>query len=347
MQIDDKCSENSKSFDYRSMTSKDILHLDKDFKINAFFDETEIRIIGSNKFPLFYADDVAKAFKIDRVDNFIHNFDETEIINPTMQKKLGIITFRDNGVPQPRTLFTEFGVYRFLNLIGGEASKRFRTWQNNILYEARVKEKAPISNFFAKFVEPNDIISEKTMKRIKDEIEQQMLRQEKYKSLMESLCVFEISNNPRLCIQDVNLHDEDLDEADQHIFGLSDFNSENTIDNYEAYTRMLKQYPQLTRVECKYKFVINPSSKDYEHYNLIYRVYCLNAKVLLKQIQHDLRYALVDCSDGDIFDITLDDVKRIVKNNAILERAEHDVPVNEKILDIFSESALDRLLSTQ
>lgn len=326
--------------DFRNLSSLDILPLDKDFSINALFDETEIRIIGSNKFPLFYADDVAKAFKIARIDNYIRYFDETDIINPSTQKKLGIVTFRDDGAPQPRTLFTEFGLYRFLDQLGGESAFRFRTWKNRILHEARMKESAPITNFFAKFVEPGETISEKTMKRIKEEIERQFEKQEKYKSLMESICIFEIPNDPHLCIQDVNLHDDDLDDADQHIFNLEDFNAENTIDDYDAYMNMLKKYPQFVRPKYKYKFVINPTGNDYEHYILKYRVFCLNSKQLLTQIQREFKYALVDCNGGDIFDVDLDKVKNIVKNNAIIERAEYGIPINEKIIDIFSEPAL-------
>lgn len=291
--------------------SSDQLVFDPEFQLNKFFNELPIRVVGSSKYPMFYADDIARILGVRRVDNIIRKYDEYEIVSRDVRKKHKITTFKDDGrVDNKRVLLTEFGAIRFIMETKSELSYSLRSWMYKILYEARLTETQPIN-----------VIDESKMhieNKLSDNTKKLLERTKKYESLLETLYIFELPVDVRLISQN-NLHDEDELLEDSIMRQDEWYDEQNTIDNYEAYCKFIDEYPHMKMSDReRYKLVKNPSGSDHNSYQMKYKVFCKDADALLKKVKERLFTHQIDCIDGNIFECELDLLKSIISDEALL-----------------------------
>ena len=101
------------------------------------FENSDIRILGTNDTPLFVANDVGKILGITKIAASIKDYDEDE-------KAVNIVA--TPGGNQRMVLLTEGGLYKILYTSRKPIAKKFRNWVTHVLSEIRTKGRYDLSN---------------------------------------------------------------------------------------------------------------------------------------------------------------------------------------------------------
>lgn len=289
-------------------SNKTIATFDPSFQINEFFNNLPIRIVGSVECPMFYAEDIAKILGVKRHDVTIRNYDELEIITGTQRRIHNIVTYRDNGTKDNhRTLLTLGGAVKMVANTQNELSYGLRKWLYSIV-ESISKSSATSLRVINETLmrEKNELVRENTILK---------KAQEKFIVSSEQVYVFEIRSD-QYNIDDMGLHSDDEDSTDAML--RERFDECSTVDDVDAYNEAIKKYPALKVTDVLYKVTANPSPADLTEYHPIFKTYCANAIATLKEIKHELRRDVVDCTHGDIFECSLEKIKHAIGVNAIV-----------------------------
>lgn len=253
-------------------------------EINHFFNELPVRIIGTQNFPVFYADDIAKILNIKRARESVANFGEMEIVTPEQRKQYGLVTYRKYKDTVRRDdkiiLLTEFGVYRMIFGSNSQLASQFRKWIYTVLHDLRTKGVYRVEQELQQLNIVNKELQEKV------EYQAQLIdvlqaRQKKFENLTDKLYVLEIPNNPRLITQ-YNVTTEDLPSDPEDID-----EDENTIDNWELYCKMFPD-PADRTPPYTYKLTSVITPIDRTTFDLRYEAYVRNANNTLQQLDNRL-----------------------------------------------------------
>lgn len=283
-----------------------IASFDPDFLINEFFNKLPIRIVGSADCPMFYAEDIAAILQIKRFDAIVRNFDELEIITAVQRKKHSIVTYRDNGKANNRILLTLGGAIRMISNTQNELSYNLRTWLYTIVAKISHEEKVKIQTVNETLLRQQD--------QLMTTIQQLKQAQDNFCNRNEQLYIFEITSD-RYSIDDNGLNSDDEDSADAML--KMRFDDTNTIDDIEAYEAAVKKYPALRIPDVLYKITINPSASDISSYSPVFKTYCIDAKSTFVNVKRALLGDAVDCKNGDIFECSLEKIKKIISINRL------------------------------
>ena len=161
-----------------------------------------------------------------------------------------------------------------------------------------------------------------------EENKRQQRQLKDFRNFLDRVFIFRIPFDPKLIVQ-TNLHEDDAWVEDLVMYEQDDFKDENTIDDYEAYERMLKKFPGLRRTNTRFKLTDKPSALDFTKYNLSFKMWCKDSKALIKAVRKDLRINLVDCNNDDIFECLEECIIRAVQKYAIIDEFEK-IPNGEK-----------------
>lgn len=275
----------------------EFLHAPKpNFEINRFFNELPVRILGSQEYPCFYADDLARILDIKKVRNVVKDFDETEIVSKELREQLGIVTYRkykesyrrDNTV----ILLTEFGVYKLIMITKSQISTQLKKFVYRVLHELRTKGKYEIEQELQQL----RITHEQTLKEngmLEIEIRSLRKKQDKFKNLTERLYLFEYDNDPLKIVQDAVLpEDVDSDYED-------DFPPEyNQIDDLALYYRMFPN--AMNDPPYTYKITPSPTPNDFASLRLVHSVWVKSAKEALSTLERQFASERVENTKSTI-----------------------------------------------
>src|ERR1700761_6865683 len=97
------------------------------FSINEWFNENNIRMLGTPDKPYFYAADVGRALGIAKIAQSISRFGDSDTVSDTTRTAEGIVTYRQYRNELRRNdgvkLLTEAGVYRLIMTKNTEITK--------------------------------------------------------------------------------------------------------------------------------------------------------------------------------------------------------------------------------
>lgn len=207
------------------------------FKINGFFNNLPIRIIGSPSEPFFYAIDICDVLGLKQISVAIKNFDDMELVSYETRIKYNLITYkkykdklrRDDTV----ILLTEFGVYRLILCSHSNRVKEFKQYIYQLIKNARGNE-----------IERLHVMSHNDIKSLNDRLKLLELSQADYQKYNPAIHVFskKINDNPYKYIP-ANIIDNEI--ADM---------SDNTCDTL-------------------YKFTIRPTAEDFTQLTFYAKIY--------------------------------------------------------------------------
>lgn len=251
-------------------------------EINRFFNELPIRIVGTQEFPVFYAEDIGKILNLKRIRNDVRNFGAREIVSPEQRQKYGIVTYkRDGRKDSTKILLTEFGAYRLIMSHESQLGDQLRDFVYDVLHELRTKGVYEVKQELEKLKIVNEQILEENnqLKKYNDDLLQ---KQQQFQNLTEKLYVLEIANDPRKIIQQHVLPADKLDDDSD-----DEFLKYNSIDDWDLYCKMFPN-PDDRTPPYTYKITIQVTADDRTRFNLRYEVYTRDARKTLELLDKKL-----------------------------------------------------------
>lgn len=253
------------------------------FQINTFFNSLPIRIIGTEKHPMFYAEDLGRLLGIARIRDQIKYYSEHEIVAPWQKEMNNVTTYRTNGRKHDRmVLLSEFGLYRLLMNNKSQIGETFRTWVYEVLWKIRINGAYKYAE--SETIEALKLTNEKLLiesNKHKEYIKELELKQQSFKNLCEKIHIFEIKNNPKWVKLERNLpeHDQFSDDSGEE----DEF---DYIDNWDAYS---KDFPlEAAQRLYSYKLSIKPTPEDFTKYNTVFSLYVRDSKKVLENLKTKL-----------------------------------------------------------
>lgn len=111
--------------------------------INDYFNGFQVRIIGSNELPMFYAPDIAEVLGIEKIRNTLGSFGPDDLISPDVRKKYGVNTYRADGKKDNRIhLLTLQGVIRLINISRKVYANDFRKFIADLVDRVRLDQQS-------------------------------------------------------------------------------------------------------------------------------------------------------------------------------------------------------------
>ncbi len=199
------------------------------FEINRFFNSLEVRILGSEVNPIFYAKDIAKILGIKKVNTIVAGFDPIELVSNEQRKTLGIHTFKSHMgrlvTDNRMRLLTEFGVYRLMSMSKSEIASQFRQFIYQVLYELRTKGHYEIQAELEKLrITHTETLAE--CQKLRDKAHQ-------LGAALNKLYIYELTADTTL-IKQIDFDPEDISSGDEYE-EYDDYNDyeDDYGDNYE------------------------------------------------------------------------------------------------------------------
>jgi prophage antirepressor-like protein len=121
--------------------------------INEFFNELEVRIVGTPEEPYFYCCDVARILGIQNPRPLINSYEDHEQISQETRKEMNIVTRNSLGaVDNSISLLSEAGIYRMLFTSRKSIAIKFRKFVCDLLKSLRLKTKERLRTELSSFV---------------------------------------------------------------------------------------------------------------------------------------------------------------------------------------------------
>jgi len=307
---DDENPEIDENATVAKVNGDNLLQKDPEFEINHFFNELPIRILNSQQFPFFYAEDICKVLGIKQARKTMGNFTEKEIVSPELRQKYNITTYKIHrgklAIDNRKILLTEFGVYRLLMNSRSQLADKFRDFVYDVLYQLRTageyKIKAELEQLRV------------TSKQQQKEIANLKVKQQQFKNLCDELVLIEYPNNPyeilptniptramkKSAKTKINPRKNSIDDPVPHAIrlahelGLTDQLDLLPVD-IDTPTTSWQQIHDQNIIHARqfidthsprnaYMVTSNPSAEILTEGNVIHRVYVKNSHVSLKSL---------------------------------------------------------------
>lgn len=137
--------------------------------INKWFNNLNVRILGTPEEPYFYATDIAKVLEISNYRSIIANYGENEVLSNKERQKVEI---KDSGGRNNKNilLLTEFGVYRLLFASRKLIAQQFREFVYETLRKIRLESKELLN------IELEEVKDELYMSRLACDFQQTIIK---------------------------------------------------------------------------------------------------------------------------------------------------------------------------
>ena len=253
--------------------------------INQYFNGLNIRIIGTNEVPMFYANDIGKILGIDKIRNTINTFGPNDLVSPEQRKQYNVITYRSNGKKDHKIhLLTLQGVIRLINISRKSYAEDFRVFIAALVNSIRLNQEEE-TNIKLEF---NDLEVKEDSNQITSSYithcssNQPIIIQTK----LYPLYIFEYSTES---IYNQQYLDDPISDSDD-----SDIDSDNIL----YIRKMLKKYPNDPYWKEQFEQNSNSSNnssisylitteytKNYNKYKIYKLLYCIDPVQTIKYLR--------------------------------------------------------------